>query len=206
MQCGCVSVSLLSSSSAESTTVLSENRQQPVVPDESTAESDDNKHQHCEAKIVQLVAEQASLQQWLKLFVDESAVKRGNIVTKFASMRAVLDSSERAALVAYDDEVRRVVKSVEIESESVEVLAQQLSACVLAFGNGCCDVDVGSEDVESSVESVRSVDVALCEEGLCDLLRACWSLVHVVSDDADEQVLAVATAEVGICDQVSGFG
>jgi hypothetical protein len=98
------------------------------------------------------------------------------------------------------------VKSCEVECEGVEVLSQQLSACVLACGGGVtmCDSVDGSEcvDKEGSV-SVRSVNVALCEEGLCEVLERCWSLVSVSGDDSDEEALRVAEAEVSICNQVS---
>jgi hypothetical protein len=118
----------------------------------------------------------------------------------------VLESAERAALAAYDEEVRRVVKCCEVECESVEVLSQQLSACVLAYGGGvtmCDSVDDSECACKEGIESVRSVNVGLCEEGLCEVLERCWSLVSVGSGDSDEEALRVAEAEVSICDQVS---
>jgi hypothetical protein len=121
-------------------------------------------------------------------------------------MRGVLESAERAALAAYDEEVRRVVKSCEVECEGVEVLSQQFSACVLAYG-GCvtmCDSVDDSEHVDKEGSgSVRSVNVALCEEGLCEVLERCWSLVSVSSGASDEEALGMAEAEVAICNQVS---
>jgi hypothetical protein len=162
--------------------------------------------QPVEERIGELVLKQGVLERWLKLFVDESAVKRESIVLKFGRMRGVLESAERAALAAYDEEVRRVVKSCEVECEGVEVLSQQLSACVLAYG-GCvtmCDSVDDSEHVDKEGSgSVRSVNVALCEEGLCEVLERCWSLVSVSSGASDEEALGMAEAEVAICNQVS---
>jgi hypothetical protein len=67
-----------------------------------------------------------------------------------------------------------------------------------------CDGVDGSECVDKEgSESVRSVNVALCEEGLCEVLERCWSLVSVSSDDCDEEALRVAEAEVSVCDYVS---
>ncbi|MFN9942580.1 MAG: hypothetical protein ACK56I_24235, partial [bacterium] len=178
MRRGCVSVSLLpsSSSSAQSTTVVygddgieeitsagvpvyetygndaasnfedftSHKRRKTTSIDNTNSGSadpsvealndDSNHRQRCEEKIGQLMAKQASLQQWLTMFVDESRVKRDGIVSKFGRIRSVLDSAEREALVAYDDEVRAVMKRAEIEGEGLEVLSQQLSARLLAFG------------------------------------------------------------------------
>jgi hypothetical protein len=97
------------------------------------------------------------------------------------------------------------MKSCEVECEGVEVLSQQLSACVLAYGGGVtmCDSVDDSECVDKEGSgSVRSVNVGMCEEGLCEVLERCWSLVSVSSDDGDETALRVAEAEVSICDQV----
>jgi hypothetical protein len=154
------------------------------------------------------VLKQGLLERRLKVFVDEPAVKRENIVLKFGKMRKVLESAERAALVVYEEEVRHVGKSCEVECESVEVLSQQLSACELAYEGGItmCDIVDDSECVDKELEgsvSVRSVNVALCEESLCEVLERCWSLVSVRSSDCDEEALRVAEAEVSICDQVS---
>jgi hypothetical protein len=118
----------------------------------------------------------------------------------------VLESAERAALSAYDEEVRLVVKSCEAECEGVEVLSQQLSACVLAYGGGvtmCDSVDDSDCGCKEGIESLRSVNVGMCEEGLCEVLERCWSLVSVSSGDSDEEALRVAETEVSICDQVS---
>jgi hypothetical protein len=163
-------------------------------------------YQQCEQRIGELVLKQGVLERWLKVFVDESAVKRESIVLKFGRVKEELESAERAALAAYDEEVRRVVKSCEVECESVEVLSQQLSACVLACGAGIpvCDGVGDSECVDKEgSESVRSVNVALCEEGLCEVLERCWSLVSVSSGDSDEAALRMAEAEVSVCDYVS---
>jgi hypothetical protein len=181
--------------------------QKPASNDVSaTAASGVRNGQPFEARIGELVLKQGLLERWLKVYVDESAVKRESIVLKFRRVREVLESAERAALAAYDEEVRRVVKSCEVECESVEVLSQQLSACVLASraGVSLCDGvgDSACVDKEGS-ESVRSVNVALCEEGLCEALERCWSLVSVSSGDSDKEALRVAEAEVSICDQVS---
>jgi hypothetical protein len=149
------------------------------------------------------------LGRWLNVFADESAVKRESIVLKFGRVRAALESAERAALSAYDEEVRRVVKSCEVECESVEVLSQQLSACVLAYGGGvtaCENVDDSLCVDKAGSVGVRSVNVALCEEGFCELLERCWSLVSVSSGDNDEEALRVAEAEGSIYDRVSVDG
>jgi hypothetical protein len=180
---------------------------QPVaVDDTANVTASFRNGQQFEERIGELMLKQGVLERWLKVFVDESAVKRESIVLKFGRVRGVLESAERAALVAYDEEVRRVVKSCEVECESVEVLSQQLSACVLACGGGVTMSDSVDDsecvDKEGSV-SVRSVNVALCEEGLCEVLGRCWSLVSVSSGDNDEEALRVAEAEVSICDQVS---
>jgi hypothetical protein len=180
--------------------------QQLVVCDDTmNAPSGVTSGQLVEERIGELVLKQGVLERWLKLFVDESAVKRESILSKFGRVRGVLESAERAALAAYDEEVRRVVKSCEVECESVEVLSQQLSACVLACGGDVmtCDSVGDSECVDQKgSESVRSVNVGMCEEGLCEVLERCWSLVSVSSDDGDEEALRVAEAEVSICDQV----
>jgi hypothetical protein len=157
-------------------------------------------------RIGALVLKQGLLERWLKLFVDESAVKRESIVSKFGRVREVLESAERAALSAYDEEVRLVVKSCEAECEGVEVLSQQLSACVLAYGGGvtmCDSVDDSDCACKEGIESLRSVNVGMCEAGLCEVLERCWSLVSVSSGDSDEEALRVAETEVSICDQVS---
>jgi hypothetical protein len=205
MQFGCVSVSLFSPLSLAESTAVSLSNALPCDADTSCTRHDDFSNlQRCESNVAQLIVKQASLGQWLKMFVEESAVRRGDIVSKFGSMRAVLDSVERAALVAYDGEVRRVVKCVELECEGVEVLSQQLSGHVLAFGDGWCGtVDDGCESADSITESVRSVDVVLCGDGLCEVLKGCWSLVRVSGEDADGQAMAVGKVEVRICDQVS---
>jgi hypothetical protein len=193
-----------SQSSGSSKRVAS--RQSAVGGDCSNATTGVSIGQQCERRIGELVLKQGVLERWLKLFVDESAVKRENIVLKFGRVRGVLDSAERAALAAYDEEVRRVVKSCEVECESVEVLSQQLSACVLACGGGVtmCDGVDGSECVDKEgIVSVRSVNVALCEEGLCEVLERCWSLVSVSSGASDEVELRLAETEVLLCDRVS---
>jgi hypothetical protein len=181
--------------------------QQPSVGDDTAhAQAGVCNGQLVEERIGELVLKQGVLERWLKLFVDESAVKRESIVLKFGRMREVLESAERAALAAYDEEVRRVVKSSEVESESVEVLSQQLSACVLAYGGGVtmCDSVDGSECVgKENSESGRSVNVVLCDEGLCEVLERCWSLVSVSSGASDEEALSMADADASICDQVS---
>jgi hypothetical protein len=181
--------------------------QKPASNDVSaSAASGVRNGQPYEERIGELVLKQRLLERWLKLFVDESAVKRESISSKFGRVREGLESAERAALSAYDEEVRRVVKSCEVECESVEVLSQQLSACVLASGAGVtmCDSVDDSECVDrEGSESVRSVNVALCEEGLCESLERCWSLVSAKADDGDEKTLRVAEAEVSVCDQVS---
>jgi hypothetical protein len=131
-------------------------------------------------------------------------VRRDTILGRFGRLRAVLESVERAALAAYDDEVRRVVKGCEVEFESLEVLSQQLSARVLALSDTevtDADMATGSDSADNVNDTVRCVDLALCEEGLCEVLRGCWSLVSVDSEDGDEVALAVAEAEVSICDQ-----
>jgi hypothetical protein len=67
-----------------------------------------------------------------------------------------------------------------------------------------CDGVDGSECVDKEgSEPGRSVNVALCEEGLCEVLERCWSLVSAPGDDSDEAALRAAEAEVSICDQVS---
>jgi hypothetical protein len=180
--------------------------QHPVVDESANAPSGVSNSQRVEERIGELVLKQGVLERWLKLFVDESAVKRENIVLKFGRVRGVLESVERAALVAYDEEVRRVVKSCEVECEGVEVLSQQLSACVLACGGGVTMSDsVGDSECagEEGSESVRSVNVGMCDESLCEVLERCWSLVSVSSGDSDEEALRVAEAEVSICDRVS---
>jgi hypothetical protein len=67
-----------------------------------------------------------------------------------------------------------------------------------------CDSVDDSEcaDKEGS-ESVRSVNVALCEEGLCEVLERCWSLASVSSGDSDEAALIVAETEMLLYDQAS---
>jgi uncharacterized protein (UPF0212 family) len=45
----------------------------------------------------------------------------------------------------------------------------------------------------------------LCEESLCEVLRGCWSLVNVDSEDGDEVALAVAEAHVSLLQQVMSF-
>jgi hypothetical protein len=181
--------------------------QQPADGDDScyTASGVSN-CQLVERRIGELVLKQGVLERWLKQFVDESAVKRESIVSKFGRVRGVLESAERAALAAYDEEVRCVVKSCEIECESVEVLSQQLSACELACGDGVtmCDSVDDSECVDKEGSgSVRSVNVGMCEEGLCEVLERCWSLVSVSSGDSDEVELKLAETEVLLCDRVS---
>jgi hypothetical protein len=181
--------------------------QQPSVGDDTAhAQAGVCNGQLVEERIGELVLKQGVLERWLKLFVDESAVKRESIVLKFGRMREVLESAERAALAAYDEEVRRVMKRCEVECESVEVLSQQLSARVLACGAGIpvCDSVDDSECVDKEgSESVRSVNVALCEEGLCEVLERCWSLVSVSSGDSDEAALKITETEVLLYDQVS---
>jgi hypothetical protein len=196
----------LDSSESSSSSKRAANQQLVVCDDTVNAVSGANNGQLVEERIGELVLKQGALERWLKLFVDESAVKRESIVLKFGRVRGVLESVERAALAAYDEEVRRVVKSCEVECEGVEVLSQQLSACVLAYGGNVTMSDSvdDSEHVDKEGSgSVRSVDVALCEEGLCEVLERCWSLVSVSSGDSDEEALRVAEAEVSICDQVS---
>jgi hypothetical protein len=193
-------------SESSSSSKRAANQQPAVVGASMNAPSGVTSGQLVEERIGELVVKQGVLERWLKLFVDESAVKRENIVSKFGRMRGVLESAERAALAAYDEEVRRVVKSCEVECESVEVLSQQLSACVLAYGDGvtiCDSVDDSECVAKEGSESLRSVNVALCEEGLCAVLERCWSLVSVSSGDSDVEALRVAEAEVSICDQVS---
>jgi hypothetical protein len=150
---------------------------QPSVVDESAnAPSGVSNSQLVEERIGELVLKQGVLERWLKLFVDESAVKRESIVSKFGRVRGVLESAERAALSAYDEEVRLVVKSCEAECEGVEVLSQQLSACVLAYGGGvtmCDSVDDSDCGCKEGIESLRSVHVGMCEEGCV----RCWSVV-----------------------------
>jgi hypothetical protein len=196
----------LDSSESSSSLKRAANQQPAVVDGSANVTADVSNCQLVERRIGELVLKQGVLERWLQQFVDESAVKRESIVSKFGRVRGVLESAERAALVAYDEEVRRVVKCCEVECESVEVLSQQLSACELACGDGVttCDSVDDSEcaDKEGSV-SVRSVNVALCEEGLCEVLERCWSLVSVSGDDSDEEALRMAEAEVSICDQVS---
>jgi hypothetical protein len=113
-------------------------------------------------------------------------------------MRVVLDSSERAALAAFDDEVNRVVKRCEIEGESVEVLLQQLSAKIVAGIDGSPDRGDNSM-LASSYSSVYSVDVAVNNDGLEELLRSCWS---VVLCDSDEPAVAAVNEERRICSTV----
>jgi hypothetical protein len=222
MLCGCVSVSLISCSCPPVSTFTSASslhfsRPSQLAATAATVNITDSvgavragsDGQRVETRVAELVAKQASLQHWLKLLMDESAVNRENIVLTFGKVREALESAERAALVAYDEEVRRVVKSCEAECEGVEVLSQQLSACVLACGGGVtmCDSVGDSEAVgkEGSV-SVRSVNVVLCEEGLCEALERCWSLVSVPGGDSEEQALALAEAEASLNDTVSAFG
>jgi hypothetical protein len=183
--------------------------QMPVAVDDSASKPrGSSSDQQCVERIGELVLKQDVLERWLKVFVDESAVKRESIVLKFGRVRAVLESAERAALAAYDEEVRRVVKSCEVECEGVEVLSQQLSACILADGGGVtmCECVEDSEcvgNLNGGCESARSVNVGMCEEGLCEVLERCWSLVTVSSEDCDEEALRATEAEVSICDQVS---
>jgi hypothetical protein len=196
---------LLDSSEASGSLKRAANQQPAVVDGSANVTADVSNRHLVEERIGELVLKQGVLERWLKVFVDESAVKRENIMLKFSKVRGVLESAERAALAAYDEEVRRVVKSCEVECESVEVLSQQLSACVLACGGGVtmCDSVNGSECVDGEgSESVRSVNVALCEEGLCEVLERCWSLVSVNSDENDEEALRMAEREVSIFGQV----
>jgi hypothetical protein len=196
----------LDPSDSSGSSILAANQQPAVGGGSGNAASGIRSGQPVEERIGELVLKQGVLERWLKLFVDESAVKRESIVLKFGRVRGVLESAERAALAAYDEEVRRVVKSSEVECEGVEVLSQQLSACVLAYGGGVTmsdSVDDSECACKEGSESLRSVNVALCEEGLCDVLERCWSLVSVSSGDSDEEALRVAETEVSICDQVS---
>jgi hypothetical protein len=127
-------------------------------------------------------------------------VKRDDIVAKFGRLRAVLESSERAALAAYDEAVRCMVKQAEVEAEGVEVLAQQLSAQALAS----CDADV-SVDLTSGepLESLH-VDLAVCDDTLMMLLRECWKVVASASSNKDKQALAVASKQAEILEEVWG--
>jgi hypothetical protein len=127
------------------------------------------------------------------LFVEESAVKRDDIVAKFGRLRAVLESSERAALAAYDEAVRCMVKLAEVEAEGVEVLAQQLSAQALAFcviGKDC--------GPWNDVLTVGSVDIAMCGAGLEQILQECWKLVCC---DSPVQI-PVVSACIELCSMV----
>jgi hypothetical protein len=200
-------LALVTSESTQSPALQSSSLSNRPLPDADTSVSSD--HQY-ETRIAELLAKQASLQRWLKVFVEESSVRRDTILGRFGRLRAVLESVERAALAAYDDEVRRVVKGCEVEFESLEVLSQQLSARVLALSDTDsdgtdADMATGSDGADKVNDTVRCVDLALCEDDVCEVLRGCWSLVSVDSEDGDEVGLAVAEAHVSLLQQVMSF-
>jgi hypothetical protein len=151
-----------------------------------------------QAVLQQLLEKQRRIHARCQAFSEETAENRCKVAATFAVLRAVLDSSERAALAVFDEEARRVTKQLEIEEEAVEVLSQQLSARVLA----CC----GSPDTLSvpneSVTIPGAVDVAVCDEVLGELLKGCWSLVNACGDAGDGKTLAVAEAKGEVCDVV----
>jgi hypothetical protein len=123
---------------------------------------------------------------------------------------------------AYDEEVKAVRKQMETEAAAAEALADQLSALVVAAQEGCSGITIpenaalAGADVQvdwgldegSRVE--RRVDVALCEESLKEILKACWKIVQLESvgdddsyDDGDGQAgTGTTNAEFEICEQV----
>ena len=122
----------------------------------------------------------------LSSFQAESGVKRAGIVAAFAELRAVLDCSERSALVAFDGEVRCVVKQLSMECDSLEVKRQQVAALMEI---GCGEV-VGDDVIVDGV-STKSVDSCVGVAGLNPALGECWKVVSCTSDDPDEQVRLV---------------
>lgn len=154
--------------------------------------------------VQQLLEAQHEIHARMQAFSSESVAKRDRIVRTFASIRAVLDGVERAALVEFDSEVKSVLKQLEVEANGTEVLSQQVAAGLLAS----CGLNTSSECVfgeqKDRLASVKCVDVVINQQGLSSLLVDCWRLVSVESDADDQQPfqLAEAEAELVICDQV----
>jgi hypothetical protein len=211
MQCGCVSVSLVSSLplSALSLEASQESGVEAVPVDvvvppryESPSSSLDTPSTSLDSPALhELLERRHRVTAELRAFTQECMVKRGNIVLRFDGIRAVVDSSERAALFEYDDAVRAVMKQLEAEVASVDVLSQQLSATLVAFGDATSGFPASIEDVvrpraHPTIDAVVSLD---CLEAS---LRECWK---IVVDCSDHQPLAVARAEVEVGEYVSGF-
>jgi hypothetical protein len=205
--CGCAHVTLLSSSSF--TTVSSPASPAFAPPHDVTLTPPPapSSSPTWLTIIQQHLDRHGDVQRRLEEFVRECAVKREAIVTKFGRLQETLSSCERAVLVAYDDEVKAVVKQLEVEAESVEVLSEQLLGkieCGLLSGMGEEELVGASVDAWESGVRVRSVDVSVWEEGLSSLMGVCWELVRSESDrsDTDEQALANSKLELGFWKRV----
>jgi hypothetical protein len=137
-----------------------------------------------------LLSKRDAANQVISSFVHGSMSLRERAVAKFGELKAVLESTTRAALSSFDAEVKFAVKRLEIEVESAEVLAQQLSAKLRV--ESCdpkgCDHDVNSSGPtgpSNDVSGLRIVDLVLCEDVLKVAVQSCWLVVTDGNQDWD---------------------
>ena len=144
-------------------------------------------------RIQGIIQREALLARRLSAFVTESALKRGEIVSKVGVIRAAVDSSERGCLVAFDGGVSAVVKRVEAEAEALSVLREQLAGR-MAVGEwfDSDDGGVGESVGDDDDGSGKTVDVAVGVDVLVRTVGECWRVVSSCSEDPDEVGLSVA--------------
>jgi hypothetical protein len=163
------------------------------------------------SKVVEaLMSKQQDIQTRLQLFKQVSAAKRAQIATKFAELRATVDSSERAALVAYDSEVHAVVKRVEAEEAAAKVWCEQLAG-LLFCGRGSDGEELlpSARNVEKldNLPGFALVDCIVPQEVTKSILNDCWKVVSTL-DDATQRYqhdLAAASTEHSIVKDVRTY-
>lgn len=177
---GCASVALLMVGSNDP----------PADPQEPAPGPAMASTQHLLSQRLQSVMQQhETVKQRLVAFAEASKVKRGSIMESFSCLRAAVDRLERGAIVDYDACVKGTLKRLELEAEGLEVLAQQLSARVLACAP-LSEVEVESFNTlgHESHDPPTYVDIAVPFDALKDALGSCFAVVTSASDEFEEQV------------------
>lgn len=142
--------------------------------------------------IAHAVQKEADVKRITNAFQQESERKRQDIVHKFSTLRAVVDSTERAALSSFDANVHDMLKRLQAECKAWEVKAQQLSALIAAGQDLPGAVDFDCVSLEPNVDCVISgLDALEC------MIAQCWSsftLTNTVQDD-DAEIQRLSTNE-----------
>jgi hypothetical protein len=169
--CGCVAVSLLTTSSTfhvDDAILSPSKRVKPAATDVPVLS------EAVRALIAECTAAETQANTNLQRFIENSASKRQLIVSSFQKLQDELESQRRAALCAYDSETQAIIKSLEQECEAYHVRATQAASLSLHARN----TEMPDSKQSFQLSSINSVDVVILVDALQSTLKELWSVAH----------------------------